>query len=315
MGAETACKVRIDGCLVPSEIGSPKKKKGELPFIWEPLLPLVEMKADRVHKLALWNETETVYNYIKVYIVPDGGISRLRVLGTVAPPLEVNKEIDLACVTNGAVVISATDETYGKKENLILPGYSKEEGTQGWITKRNRAAEKPSESAIIKLGDAGLLSHAVIETNNFIGNHPVEACIMACNSLSSNPESDPNCFWYQILSKKPLDPNTQNKFVLSLPKEPFSHVKLTIYPDGAVSRLRIFGHCVDPSSETSEDESTETATPNVEKPASTPSKPEPVVITPKRSGKKSAGSSHKRTTSSASNSAESPTRAKRGKNN
>ncbi|KAJ2727007.1 Allantoicase [Coemansia sp. Benny D115] len=244
LDGEHATQVSIQGCLAHE--GAAVDAEGAVEDAeWAELLPAVEIAADARHLLALWTPTDVAYSHVRVRLHPDGGLARLRVLGTVAAP-ETTGEVDLASVHAGARVVSASDEKLGAKENLILPGPAEqsEPATWGWKTRRSHAPADRCDWAIVRLGEPGFLTRIELDTGVYDGDQPVAAAVQACYSLQADPERDPQCFWYQIVPRTELNASTLHTIEVSLNDVPFSHIKLLVYPDGGISRLRAFGQRV-----------------------------------------------------------------------
>ncbi|PVU92089.1 hypothetical protein BB561_004048 [Smittium simulii] len=141
------------------------------------------------------------------------------------------------------MVVSCSDDTFGKKENLILPGYTNLDGCHGWVTKRkNNLSPSDLDWSIIKLCEAGHLKKAVIETIGLDGLEPVTAALYACRSDNLNPDFPKPINWYKISSDVNLEANKSTTVDLNLSDDLFTHVKLIIAPDGGISRLRLFDH-------------------------------------------------------------------------
>ncbi|PVU90266.1 hypothetical protein BB559_000113 [Furculomyces boomerangus] len=256
-----APRISIEACLVPEEMQKRyKNNPDDFPFIWDILIPETDVHPNKLSKLALWNETKTVYNFVKVNIYPDGGLTRFHVYGKVALLEEPTSMIDLASAVNGGVVVSSSDESLCRAENLNLPGNSTADENLGWVTRRKPSRNfKESDWAIIKLSDPGYLKKAVIDTTHIDGSQPVSASLLACYSINADPALDRSCAWYEICGNTQIEPNKQHSVDLSLPNEMFSHVKLVIHPDGGIARLRIYGeyeNTSEPDSETEQDQET-----------------------------------------------------------
>lgn len=89
-------------------------------------------------------------------------------------------------------------------------------------------------------GTSGILSHTEIDTAHFMGNFP-ESCEL--HAINSN-ELIPNNLdheWTLVLPRTKLGPHRQHQFQLENVGQPFTHVKVIIYPDGGIKRVRIFG--------------------------------------------------------------------------
>ena len=154
---------------------------------------------------------------------------------------------DLASERVGGKTILANDEFFAPKENLLKPGRGifipdkytdRGKWMDGWETRRKRGAGY--DWCIIKLGIPGTIRGVDIDTNYFLGNHPPFASVEAC---ASSPAALRSAQWTEILPKAPLNPGSQNFF--SVPPMPdarrWTHVRLNIYPDGGVARLRLYG--------------------------------------------------------------------------
>jgi allantoicase len=184
------------------------------------------------------------WTHVKLDIYPDGGVARLRVYGRVEPDwtrLAPGKPIDLAAVENGGLVSAASDMFFGSKENLIMPGRAAHMG-DGWETKRRRGPGY--DWAIVQLGRPGVIRKVEVDTNHFKGNYPDRCSLEGCwapgrvlDALTSADEA-----WQELLPETKLQPHKQHLFESELrDRGPWTHVRLAIYPDGGVSRLRVFG--------------------------------------------------------------------------
>ncbi|KAI7834130.1 galactose-binding domain-like protein [Kickxella alabastrina] len=243
LDGEHASQVSIQGCLAPEN--SAVDNRGDIEDVnWEELLPAIEIAPNSKHTLALWTPTAAV-NFVRITLHPDGGVARLRILGTVAVNPEAVGETDLASVNAGARVIMASDEKLGAKENLILPGRATADSpeTLGWKTRRSRSDDH-TDWAIVQLGEPGFLTRIELDTGLYDGDQPAAASVQACYTEMANPERDPQCFWYQIVARTELNGSKVHKIDVSLNDVPFSHIKLVVHPDGGVSRLRAYGQRV-----------------------------------------------------------------------
>ncbi|OAV96256.1 hypothetical protein PTTG_03462 [Puccinia triticina 1-1 BBBD Race 1] len=203
---------------------------------WCELLPVVPLGPSARHLFKI-PETGKGYRYLKLTIIPDGGVARFKAYGNPIPVFPEGR-FDLASVLLGARVVFTSDQHYGVGSNLILPGRGPKSMDGGWETKRSR---KPGHSdfVIIKLADTGCLDYAEIDTNYFIGNFPQMVDLHA--TVSDQIVPDPNSKWTEILCKSKLGAHQQQYFELSNPQASFTHVRMTIYPDGGVKRIRLFG--------------------------------------------------------------------------
>lgn len=186
-------------------------------------------------------------SHVRLNIFPDGGVARLRVHGEVSvdwAALE-GRLVDLAALEHGGRVLAASDEHFGFKGNLILPGRAPNMG-EGWETRRRRGPGY--DWVILKLGAAGRVERVEIDTNHFKGNFPESASLQACLLSGSGgivPDAD-GAPWVDVIDRSPLRAGYRHTFSKNALVEhgPFSHVRLRIFPDGGVSRLRIHGRAV-----------------------------------------------------------------------
>src|SRR6266536_962895 len=162
-------------------------------------------------------------------------------------------ETDLASRWLGGSVLAASDESFGEKENLLTPSAAafepgryghRGEIVDGWETRRRR--EPGHDWALVRLGAPGLVTSVEIDTSFFTGNHPehasVEAC--GCDGYPGPAElTDPAAGWVPIVPRSPLLGDARNTFAVSDPRR-FTHLRLAIFPDGGVARLRAHGQVV-----------------------------------------------------------------------
>jgi len=183
--------------------------------------------------------------FVKLNMYPDGGIARFRVYGHVSPvhPKDSAELFDLAHVFAGGRVEFTSDQHFGVGSNLILPGRGKDMG-DGWETKRSR--EKGHKDwAIIKLGAPGALEQVEIDTAHFKGNFP-ESCevhaLFVSGDVDWSSTKGEGHEWSLILPRTKLGPHRQHYFQLeNVEGKLFTHVKITIHPDGGIKRVRIIG--------------------------------------------------------------------------
>ena len=139
------------------------------------------------------------------------------------------------------IVVAASDMFFGSRENLIMPGRASNMG-DGWETKRRRGPGY--DWAIVKLGRPGTIRKIEVDTNHFKGNFPDTCSIDGCNSNGKSVDALTwaGFVWKEILAKAKLKASTRHFFQKELTADGvFTHVRLNIYPDGGVSRLRVHG--------------------------------------------------------------------------
>ena len=209
---------------------------------WQELLGKVGLEGDAHHFPAI--DDNTAYTHLRLNIYPDGGVARLRVYGEVRPnrnDLDTSEVIDLLALENGGRALLCNNEHFGSMHNLNLSGRGVNMG-DGWETARRR---KPGNDwVILALGFPGIIEKVEIDTAHFKGNYPDRAAIQAAlltevdlDGIESASES-----WATLLPESQLDMDQQHYFTDKLVKAGVvSHVRLSIFPDGGVSRLRLFG--------------------------------------------------------------------------
>ncbi|HWG12584.1 MAG TPA: allantoicase [Streptosporangiaceae bacterium] len=158
---------------------------------------------------------------------------------------------DLAARGFGGSVVYANDELFAERENLIKPGDPvfqphtfghKGQIMDGWETRRRR--EPGHDHAIVRLGGGGVIRRVVVDTSFFTGNYPPEVSVEACGAEGyPGPGELAAAEWITLVPQTPVQGDARNEFTVSV-EQRFTHVRLTIYPDGGVARLRVFGEPV-----------------------------------------------------------------------
>lgn len=238
-----APEVAVQGCFVSDDREEDVKK---LEFEgWETILEKQECGPSQRHGWLLPKETEKAYTHVRLQMFPDGGIARFRLYGTVVPvlPQNVDEVFDLAATVNGGVAVSCSDQHFGGRENLLLPGRGKDMG-DGWETKRSRGEH--IDWVIIKLGAAGYIDNIVVDTAHFRGNFPQKVQIFAAggDGRGAAPEHA-SAKWVEILPPQKTGPDKEHEFGKEVLKnvegQAHAFVKMVIIPDGGVKRVRVFG--------------------------------------------------------------------------
>lgn len=204
---------------------------------WREILSLAELAGDAQNKFEIASTGRVTYLRFKIY--PDGGVARLRVHGNVLPDWDALKkrdsEIDLAAAENGGDVIAASDEFFGHRQNLIMPGIASDM-SDGWETRRRRGPGH--DWCVVRLGTDRAISRAEVDTSFFRGNYP-ESCTLEGGFLVGDDLSSID--WREILPMSKLQAHTRHTFNDLSDIGAITHVRFNIYPDGGVSRLRLFG--------------------------------------------------------------------------
>jgi allantoicase len=210
---------------------------------WMPLLPQMPLAGDTQNPFAVEGDQRVTHLRFKIY--PDGGVARLRVYGEVLPDWErlqrIGGDVDLAAVENGGRVISCSDMFFGHRHNLIMSGRAANM-SDGWETKRRRGAGH--DWVIIKLGAVGQVRRLEVDTAWFKGNFPESCSLEATNASDLTEErlTDLSGEWKSILPRTKLQAHTRHFFENEiLDAGQVSHLRFNIFPDGGVSRLRVYG--------------------------------------------------------------------------
>ena len=224
----------LEGCFSRSK---PNKKTK-----WTRLLGKKKLGPNKNHNFK--SQNKSTFNYIRLNIFPDGGVARLRLYGKIEIDKKTinNKNINLTSVLNGASIVGCNNEHFGRAENIIAPGKGKNMG-DGWETRRSRG--KNFDWLIIKFGKPGLIKKLEIDTHHFKGNYPASCSIQTAiinKDLSNNLIVKNSKNWKFILNKSKLSAHKKHvfkKFLIKRNKE--NYLKINIYPDGGISRIRAFG--------------------------------------------------------------------------
>jgi allantoicase len=185
-----------------------------------------------------------IYTHLRLNIYPDGGVARLKVYGEVVKDWSVIDEkefVDLAAAVNGAKAVLCNDMFFSHMENLIMPGKGKNMG-DGWETKRNRNPGN-RDWVIVRLAHRGFIDKISIDTNHFKGNYP-DSCLIEGCILSSDEQihASSEISWKAILPQTKLKADHKHYFEKEIVgKNVYTHVRLSIFPDGGISRMRLWG--------------------------------------------------------------------------
>ncbi|KAL4231995.1 hypothetical protein ACF0H5_009572 [Mactra antiquata] len=229
---------------------------------WEYIVSLTDLQPGfqtSSHNYFTCHSNKT-FSHIRLNIYPDGGIARLRVFGKASPCWDkvTDKQlIDLLSIRNGGTCTGYSRYDRGHPKNLIKYGRS-QCMTDGWeiypkasrptIVQERRSDGKlytsGSEWCIFQLGHTAIVSMVEIDTNHFKGNFPYTCKVEGC--LQDKDSS--NLQWKLLVPETRL--KGHNQMFIDLQKigtsgiGVISHVRLTISPEGGISRFRIWGNKV-----------------------------------------------------------------------
>ena len=164
---------------------------------------------------------------------------------------EFTRLVDLASRRLGASVVAANDEGFAERENLIKPEPArfqpytfghKGQVMDGWETRRRR--EPGHDWAIVRLGVPGVVRGVVVDTAFFTGNYPPEISVEgAAVEGYPSPNELEQADWVSLVPRSAIGGDRQNAFPVEV-LERVTHVRLCMYPDGGVARLRVHGDVV-----------------------------------------------------------------------
>ncbi|KZF25238.1 Allantoicase [Xylona heveae TC161] len=234
-----APEIAVQGCFSDSD----EEVSKESFTGWETILDKQECGPSQQFAWLLPELTKKAYTHVRLLMIPDGGIARFRLYGVALPvfPEGGHEVIDLAATVNGGVAVSCSDQHFGRRENLLLPGRGVDMG-DGWETKRSRAPGHV-DWVIVKLGAEGEIDKVVIDTAHFRGNFPQQVKVEALNTAGVPAATDAG--WVEILAPQKSSPDVEHEYgrsaLKSVEGRTYTHVKMTIIPDGGVKRIRVFG--------------------------------------------------------------------------
>lgn len=222
-------QVSLDGCVSEEEV----PEAG-----WVELVPATAVGGDAHHYLDV--RDDTVFTHVRLHIYPDGGVARLRIFGEIRPDFSgVDGYVDLAAVEHGGRPLACSDQHYGSVHNLLAPGRGLNMG-DGWETARRRGPG--NDWAIIALGRPARIARAEIDTAHFKGNYPDRVSLEAALFANDDDVTNSSPEWQTLLPESRLKMDQQHYFDEELVDTGVvSHVRISIYPDGGISRVRLFG--------------------------------------------------------------------------
>ncbi|HYQ17696.1 MAG TPA: bifunctional allantoicase/OHCU decarboxylase, partial [Polyangiaceae bacterium] len=199
-------------------------------------------------------EASEAVSHVRLNIFPDGGVARFRVYGRVEPraaPSEIDELShshgadglrDLAALKNGARALACSDARFGHMNSLLLPGRARVMG-EGWETRRSRPPNQDHDWLLIELGERGTVELIEVDTNHYKGNYP-ERCSLEVIDAPGARATDliGSTSFRPLVAPTPLRAHTRHFLRAELqPHAPFTHLRLNIFPDGGISRLRLWG--------------------------------------------------------------------------
>ena len=197
---------------------------------WFTLVPRSTVAGDTQNPFPV--EVKEYVTHVRLCLYPDGGVARLRVHGEPVPDPRFlpNHAVDLALLENGGDVVACSNMFYSDPRNLIFPGPARVMG-EGWETARRR--DDGNDYVEFRLAGPGALRLAELDTSHFVGNAPGWAVLRGRDARADDS-------WVELLPRQRLQPDTRHRIRLSRRSE-VTHVRLDIYPDGGLARVRLWG--------------------------------------------------------------------------
>ena len=228
----------IEACYAPNGLSS-ENGEGER---WFEILPRTTLNPGSQHFVEANTQHATLQlvTHVRLHIYPDGGVARLRIYGEVKRDwsrVKSGELVDLASAQNGALAIQCNDMFFSHMNNLIMPGRGVNMG-DGWETKRNRTPNN-RDWVIVRLAHKGVIKKALIDTCHFKGNYPDMFMLEGCNSATDDLSG---AKWSTIIERTKLQADHEHHYEHEVRcTDPVTHVRLSIFPDGGVSRMRLWG--------------------------------------------------------------------------
>jgi len=228
----------LDACALENSPGVKQLTSPETR--WVEILPQSALAGDSQNAFPISDAHR--FTHLRLRIFPDGGVARLRVHGEALADWRSacgapGGELNLAAAQHGARVAACSDMFFSAPQNMLMPG--KSAGMHdGWETKRRRGPGH--DWAVVQLGIAGYIQRVEVDTSFFKGNFPESCSVEICDV--HDPSALESATWKEILHRTKLQADTQHVFDEALVHgDAATHVRLNIFPDGGVARLRVFG--------------------------------------------------------------------------
>ena len=207
---------------------------------WTEILASQDLRGDDDNYFALENNSQE-FNVVRLHIYPDGGVARLRLYGAPSQAeLDTSKLFEASSIMLGARIVEFNNAHYGTVHNLIAPDKAINMG-DGWETRRRRVPG--FDWIVIQLARPCHIKRIEVDTAFYKGNFPDKCSLNAGDAvgLADSAVVTASMFWDEVLSPQKLTADNVHIFDnIQCPKL-VSHVRLNIFPDGGIARLKIFG--------------------------------------------------------------------------
>ncbi|KAL9596979.1 MAG: hypothetical protein Q9219_005448 [cf. Caloplaca sp. 3 TL-2023] len=246
--------VKVQGCFEVGEGADERVTGGEYEG-WREVLGWRACGGNRRQGWSVEGKEGEEVSHVRLCMYPDGGIARFRLWGVVVPPAppvsaESGEEVELSAVGMGGRVVAFSEEHFGSSAgNLLLEGRGVDM-SDGWETRRSRG-KGHVDWIVVRLGVRGRVGRVVVDTAFYRGNFPREMRVEGVDlgGVDNGEEDVPTAEdprWKEIIGLRQLGPDQEHVYKgkdLEGTQQGigFTHVKLTIIPDGGVKRFRVFG--------------------------------------------------------------------------
>ncbi len=212
---------------------------------WTEILPAVNLQGDSHHIHSIVEKfADQPWTHLRLNIFPDGGVARLRVYGVPFKDWSnqpADELVDLAAALNGGRALACNNQHFGHMSNIIQPGKGINMG-DGWETARRRTPG--NDWVILALGHAGSIEEILIDTHHFKGNYPDKCSIQAAYVTGGTDDQieTQSLYWEELLPQQKMQPNQEHNYKAEVKDlGPVTHVKINVFPDGGISRVRLMG--------------------------------------------------------------------------
>ncbi|MGW5383177.1 allantoicase [Nocardia sp. NPDC003963] len=210
---------------------------------WTTIVPKSALAGDRENPFRVAGERR--FTHIRLSIYPDGGVARFRVHGEPMPdPRLLTGTVDLAALENGADVVGCSDMFYSSPLNLLRPDRARRMG-DGWENARRR--DGGNDFVTVRLAAVGRIRRVEMDTSYFVGNAPGWASLRGWDE-SRGGQADESA-WIELVARTRLQPDTRHHFRVASDTAAVSHIRLDVFPDGGLARLRVHGELTEPAFE------------------------------------------------------------------
>jgi len=145
--------------------------------------------------------------------------------------------VDLAALELGGDVVACSNMFYSSPVQILQPGRARIMG-DGWENARRR--DDGNDYVVVRLAERGTIRRVEVDTSYFVGNAPGWVSLRGLDAAAGASPDDPEATWVDVVPKTRVQPDTRH-FYRSSVQGPFTHVRLDVFPDGGLARLRVHG--------------------------------------------------------------------------